>query len=253
MHDGMILHRSGSNESGLWRHAVILRFISAEALVGSGEYVDYTDKGQTIFPREYFLVQGADPHNRGMRADPFEPGPGYGGDPRWLAWLRRKEAPPPSFRLDIVSEGFEFSDAKLGQLRQDGFALETERPFLTPEGLEWCRANLDRCVSQLISGDREREAESAAAAETARSLAGREGERMRPADLFSIHQRPGGEWLWPLLVHPAVLAAARAQIGPDVVLWSTHLLVKEPREGEAIPLHQDAPCVAHQLAAGRIS
>ena len=89
------------------------------------------------------------PHNRGMRADPFEPGPGYGGDPRWLAWLRRKEAPPPSFRLDIVSEGFEFSDAKLGQLRQDGFALETERPFLTPEGLEWCRANLDRCVSEL--------------------------------------------------------------------------------------------------------
>ena len=76
---------------------------------------------------------------------------------------------------------------------------------------------------------------------------------MRPADLFSIHQRPGGEWLWPLLVHPAVLAAARAQIGPDVVLWSTHLLVKEPREGEAIPLHQDAPCVAHQLAGGRIS
>ena len=56
-------------------------YISAEAAhLGPMTYADYSD-GRP-FPKEYFLVAGADPHQRGMRRSPFEEEGGYTGEPR---------------------------------------------------------------------------------------------------------------------------------------------------------------------------
>ena len=63
-----------------------------------------------------------------------------------------------------------------------------------------------------------------------------------PDRMVSQHQCEGGEWLWPLISHPLLVEAAQRQIGANVVCWSTHLLIKPPGVGAAIPWHQDAPC-----------
>ena len=33
--------------------------------------------------------------------------------------------------------------------------------------------------------------------------------------MVSQHQVEGGEWMWPLVSHPLLVAAAQRQIGPD--------------------------------------
>ena len=44
-----------------------------------------------------------------------------------------------------------------------------------------------------------------------------------------------------MISNPVLVEAAVKQIGPNVVCWSTHMLVKKPFVGKAIPWHQDAP------------
>lgn len=51
-------------------------------------------------------------------------------------------------------------------------------------------------------------------------------------------QRFSAGWL-PALLHPKFLAAARAILGPDVVLHHTKLFLKPPATGAPFPMHQD--------------
>jgi len=60
-----------------------------------------------------------------------------------------------------------------------------------------------------------------------------------PEELIGLHQTE--PWLLELAAEPRLLDLIEAQVGPDVVLWSTHLLCKPPRTGTEVPWHQDAP------------
>ena len=65
-------------------------------------------------------------------------------------------------------------------------------------------------------------------------------------DIVSPYQRPGGEWMWALATHPAILDLVEAQVGPDIVLWSGGPGCKAPleqgadlQENGVIPMHQE--------------
>ena len=108
-------------------------------------------------------------------------------------------------------------DEQLAFYEQHGYTEGS--PFLTPGGLAWCRQNIDRLIDEMTTGQPDRPL----------------------ADIISPHQCPGGGWLWELIAHPTVVAAAQRQIGSDVLCWSTHLLIKEPGSGFDVPWHQDSP------------
>ena len=55
--------------------------------------------------------------------------------------------------------------------------------------------------------------------------------------IYSAHQKE--RWLLELASSKDLLDAVEVAIGPDIVLWSTHLICKPPRTGRAIPWHQD--------------
>lgn len=60
-----------------------------------------------------------------------------------------------------------------------------------------------------------------------------------PDEIYSAHQLE--PWIFELATQPPILDMIEQQVGPDVVLWSSHLICKPPRTGRAIPWHQDAP------------
>lgn len=60
---------------------------------------------------------------------------------------------------------------------------------------------------------------------------------MKPDEFYSAHQQE--RWLLELCNSSPLLDALEAVIGPDIVLWSTHLICKRPQTGRAIPWHQD--------------
>jgi len=47
--------------------------------------------------------------------------------------------------------------------------------------------------------------------------------------------------LLDLCAQPRLLDIIEQMVGPDVVLWSSHIIAKPPRTGAEIPWHQDAP------------
>ncbi len=59
-------------------------------------------------------------------------------------------------------------------------------------------------------------------------------------EIMSPHQL-GERWVWEIATDPKVLDMVERQIGPNIVLWHTDLLIKEPRTGRSIPWHQDQP------------
>jgi hypothetical protein len=61
-----------------------------------------------------------------------------------------------------------------------------------------------------------------------------------PTDqIISAHQQE--PWIWELATQSSLLDMVERQCGPDIVLWSSHVLCKEPHSGRRIPWHQDAP------------
>jgi hypothetical protein len=71
-------------------------------------------------------------------------------------------------------------------------------------------------------------------------------------DIVSPYQRQGGEWMWALATHPAVLNLVEELVGsPNVLLWSGGPGCKQPalsldpaaeqEDSGLVPLHQDAP------------
>ena len=86
--------------------------------------------------------------------------------------------------------------------------------FLSTAGLSQGQQEIDRMLAQLQTGRDQ-------------------------ADIISPHQIH--RWIWNLATEPKILDMIEAQIGPDIVLWSSHLLCKPPVTGIAIPWHQDTP------------
>ena len=86
--------------------------------------------------------------------------------------------------------------------------------FLSAAGLAFGRRQIDRMVAQLQPG-------------------------RSPEHMISCHQQE--QWLFELACEPQILDLVERQIGPDIVLWSSHLLIKPPRTGKAVPWHQDVP------------
>eukprot|EP01045_Picozoa_sp_COSAG04_P032648 COSAG04_NODE_6469_length_1320_cov_1.572482_2_plen_190_part_00 len=138
---------------------------------------------------------------------------------------RRAAEPPPA---SLVDPGFAVDDSDLSFLAEHGYVLpgrrgergdESTAPFLTGEGLAWCRRNIDGMIADLAASQPDR----------------------TPDRMVNQHQAEGGEWLWELVSHPLLVEAAVRQIGPDVICWSTHLLIKTPGTGPEIPWHQVRP------------
>jgi ectoine hydroxylase-related dioxygenase (phytanoyl-CoA dioxygenase family) len=80
--------------------------------------------------------------------------------------------------------------------------------------LELARVNLDRMIANLYPG-------------------------FKPDEIYSAHQQE--KWLLKIAACKPLLDNIESQIGPNIVLWSTHLICKPPRTGRAIPWHQDRP------------
>ena len=73
-------------------------------------------------------------------------------------------------------------------------------------------------------------------------------------DIFEEHLRGRGDLqpdeldvphlkdprLFEYLMNPAVLDAAECLIGPNIGLWSSHFICKEPRTGKKTPWHEDS-------------
>ncbi len=69
IHNTMMPHNSLPNQSDRWRRVLVLRYVSAEGVIGSKEYEDYSTGEK--FSREAFLVRGEDIAQRGYRSSPF--------------------------------------------------------------------------------------------------------------------------------------------------------------------------------------
>jgi ectoine hydroxylase-related dioxygenase (phytanoyl-CoA dioxygenase family) len=97
--------------------------------------------------------------------------------------------------------------------------------FLLPEAVVHCQAETDRMLGQLQPG-------------------------RSPEDMISCHhQEP---WIFRLASEPKLLDMIERQVGPNIVLWSSHFLIKPPRTGKLVPWHQDTPYwdLDGQLAGG---
>lgn len=58
----------------------------------------------------------------------------------------------------------------------------------------------------------------------------------------------GGEKLFRIAIHPQIIAAARALIGPNLIMWGSEIFAKPPGIGKATPWHQD--CYTPAVKAG---
>ena len=120
----------------------------------------------------------------------------------------------PSFRYD-ADDHHEYCE--------EGYRLFDS--FLTPQALARCQAEIDRMLGELQPG-------------------------RSPEDMISCHhQEP---WMFELAREPQVLDMIERQVGPNIVLWSSHMLVKPPRTGNLVPWHQDTPYwnLAGRMAGG---
>ena len=61
----------------------------------------------------------------------------------------------------------------------------------------------------------------------------------------------GGERLFRIAIHPQIIAAARALIGPNLIMWGGEIFAKPPGIGKATPWHQDCYNPAVKAGPGR--
>lgn len=83
---------------------------------------------------------------------------------------------------------------------------------LTAEGLSLARENLDRMIAELHP-------------------------TLKADEIYSAHQQE--RWILEIAISKPILDVIEQQIGPDIVLWSTHLICKAPHTGRPVPWHQD--------------
>ena len=121
--------------------------------------------------------------------------------------LRKKSEMEPS-RIDL---DFDYDDQTHSELNKRGFVILPR--FMTPNSLGWLSAHCQSLVQSRVEG-------------------------LGPDRIINAHQVDSS--LFALASHPQILDLIQRQIGPNILLWSTHLLAKEPRTGREIPPHQDS-------------
>jgi ectoine hydroxylase-related dioxygenase (phytanoyl-CoA dioxygenase family) len=72
----------------------------------------------------------------------------------------------------------------------------------------------------------------------------------RPEEMDTPHF--DDPWLFRYLAHPRVLDVVERFIGPDIVLWSSHLIAKPRGDGRAVPWHTDGAYWGRRLAPMRV-
>ena len=111
-----------------------------------------------------------------------------------------------------LHDDFNYTDAHCVRYDRDGYVFLDH--FLSDEGLQRCLQQCDRMLGQLHP-DR------------------------GPETMISAHQQE--KWIFDLACEPKLLDIIEKHIGPNIVLWSTHMLCKAPHSGEVVPWHQDSP------------
>ena len=112
----------------------------------------------------------------------------------------------------VMSSGFAYTAAHERALAEDGYAFFDT--FLSDDGLARCRERCDDLINRLADG-------------------------ISSEMMISTHHFE--RWVWDIVCEPAILDMVERQIGPNIVIWSTHLFCREPGTGETVPWHQDAP------------
>jgi len=114
------------------------------------------------------------------------------------------------------------SDDECGAYARDGFITPPE-PLAKPL-VAALRANVDR----LIDSNPAHRPEQIVCPHI---LGGADGSLTKDADLR--------DFFLDLCHHPDIVAMVSQVIGPDIILWGSQLFSKPPRDGLAIPWHQD--------------
>jgi len=114
--------------------------------------------------------------------------------------------------MSLIDDSFRYTDADHDRYEQQGFGIFDR--FLSRQGLATCQRHIDRMLENLQPG-------------------------RDPADIYSAHQQE--PWIFDLAGEPAILDLVEKQVGPHIVLWSSHMICKPPGTGTSIPWHQDAP------------
>ena len=114
--------------------------------------------------------------------------------------------------MSFIRNEWIYSEDDAEFYHQNGYRIYDR--FLTAEAALRCQQYVDEMLSELQSG-------------------------RDPSDIISPHCIK--KWIWELANEPKILDMIESHIGPDIVLWSTHLLCKPPGSGMVIPWHQDAP------------
>jgi hypothetical protein len=112
-----------------------------------------------------------------------------------------------------IDQEFKYTAAHHETYERNGFCIFDR--FLTDEAVQQGRHHIDRMIRERAEG-------------------------FSVVEMMSPHQL-GEEWIWDIATHPKVLDLVERQIGPNIVLWHTDFLNKEPFTGYKIQWHQDQP------------
>ena len=118
----------------------------------------------------------------------------------------------PTSTISYLHDEFNYTDEHHARYERDGYLFCDS--FLSADGLARCRKECDRMIDNLQPG-------------------------RSPQNMISPHQQE--RWIFDLASEPKLLDMFEKQIGPNIVLWSSHMLCKAPHTGEYVPWHQDAP------------
>ena len=120
-----------------------------------------------------------------------------------------------------TTDNTKLNDERFEGYESQGYTLLGR--ILTDDGLAAAQNNLDRML-EVLHPD------------------------LAPYEIYSAHQLE--PWLLDLSSCNGLLDPVERVLGPDIVLWSTHLICKPPGSGRHIPWHQDG---TYWNVAGRMT
>jgi hypothetical protein len=122
-----------------------------------------------------------------------------------------------------MADGFSYSEQDHEHYQRLGFC--TFAQFLAPAAVDEIRSHIERMLTLLQPG-------------------------RKSDEIMAAHHQD--RWLFELACEPKILDMIGRQIGPDIVLWSSALVIKPPGGGREVPWHQDAPYwnITGKLAGG---
>lgn len=111
-----------------------------------------------------------------------------------------------------VDPQFEYGPDQQAFYEERGYCFFDQ--FLSDEGLADCRRRVGAMIEELHP-------------------------EVSPETMINTHQYL--PWVFEFVTQPAILDMVEEQIGPDILLYSSHMLCKPPQTGQLVPWHQDAP------------